>query len=169
MKTKLKLNLLLVFNLLLFAVTVNTGFGQQMFEKTAYYNTMATGDADAIDKELVIVKASALNNKEGYEGALLMKKAGMINGARKKLDLFKDGRIKLETAINADNDHTEFHFLRLAIEEHAPKIVKYHADIKADKAIVIKNFKTLSSSVQQAILDYCKNSKVLHVADFSPR
>jgi hypothetical protein len=83
--------------------------------------------------------------------------------------LFKDGRIKLETAINADNDHTEFHFLRLAIEEHAPKIVKYHADIKADKAIVIKNFKTLSSSVQQAILDYCKNSKVLHVADFSPR
>jgi hypothetical protein len=63
-------------------------------------------------------------------------------------------------------ENTEYHFLRLAIEEHAPKIVKYHNDIEADKAIVKKNFKELSPAVQHAILDYCKKSKVLHAEDF---
>jgi len=69
----------------------------------------------------------------------------------------------------ADNDNTEYHFLRLAIEENAPKIVKYHADIENDKLFVQKNFKNLPRSVQHAILDYCKKSKVLHTEDFSPR
>ena len=169
MKIKKKLRLLFILAVLLPFGLIKTAFAQQAFEKAAYYNTMAGGDADAIDKELAVVEASGLNNKEGYEGALLMKKAGLVNGARKKLDLFKAGRIKLETAINADNGHTEFHFLRLAIEEHAPKIVKYHADIADDKAMVIRNFKTLSPAVQQAIIDYCKNSKVLQADDFSSR
>jgi len=68
-----------------------------------------------------------------------------------------------------DNDNIEFHFLRLTIEEHAPKIVRYHSDINMDKAIVQKNFKNLSPVVQKAILDYCKNSKILRTEDFSPR
>jgi restriction endonuclease S subunit len=165
----IKLKLLLTFIVLLPPGFIQTGFAQQAFEKAAYYNTMSTGDVDAIDKELAIVQSSGLNNKEGYEGALLMKKAGMIKGARKKLDLFKAGRIKLETAINTDNEHTEFHFLRLAIEENAPRIVKYRADIPNDKLIIIKNFKTLSPAVQRAVLDYCNNSKVLHTEDFSSR
>jgi len=83
-----------------------------------------------------------------------------------RLKFFKQGRIKLEIALLADNDNVEFHFLRLAIEEHAPKIVKYHSDIAKDKALVIKNFKNLSPAVQHAILDYCSNSKVLHKEDF---
>ena len=92
--------------------------------------------------------------------------AGLVKGAKKKLDLFKAGRIKLETAMMADTENTEYHFLRLSIEEHSPKIVKYHSDIEKDKAIVQKNFKNLSPVVQKAILDYCKNSKVLHTEDF---
>jgi len=54
----------------------------------------------------------------------------------------------------------------LAIEEHAPKIVRYHKDIKKDKEVVVNNFKSLSPAVQYAILDYCKNSKVLHKEEF---
>jgi hypothetical protein len=121
---------------------------------------------EAIDNEIIIVNSSLINNKEGYEGVLLMKKAGLVSRPKKKLDLFKEGRIKLETAILADNNNTEFHFLRLAIEEHAPKIVKYHADIETDKQIVVKNYKNLSQPVQHAILDYCKKSQVLHTEDF---
>ena len=127
---------------------------------------MATGDIAAVENELSILQDSSTPNKEGYEGALLMKKAGLVKGAKTKLDLFKAGRIKLETAILADSTNTEYHFLRLAIEEHAPGIVKYHSDIKKDKEIVQKNYKNLSPSVQHAILDYTKNSKVLHAEDF---
>ena len=139
---------------------------QQKFEKSTFYDVMATGDITAVENELSILKDSSTPNKEGYEGALLMKKAGLAKGAKTKLNLFKSGRIKLETAILADSTNTEYHFLRLAIEEHAPGIVKYHSDIKKDKEIVQKNYKNLSPSVQHAILDYTKNSKVLHAEDF---
>jgi len=136
------------------------------FDKGEFYNVMSAGDVNAIDNELIMVQ-NAPKNKEGYEGALLMRKAGLISGPRKKLDLFKAGRIEMETAIINEPDNVEYHFLRLAIEERAPKIVKYHNDILNDKAIVIHRFKELPPAAQHAILDYCKTSKVLHVEDFA--
>jgi hypothetical protein len=142
------------------------GYTQQKFEKSAFYEVMDSGDVTALNNQIEIVKASSLNNKEGYEGALLMRKAGKVHGPKKKLGFFKEGRIKLETAILADTDNTEFRFLRLAIEENAPKIVKYRNDIEKDKLIIQKNFKTLPQSVQHAIINYCKKSKVLHAEDF---
>jgi len=133
----------------------------QKFDKAAFYEVMASGDIAAIDNELDVAKG-----KEGYEGALLMRKAGLVKKPKDKLAFFKAGRIKLETALLADNENVEFHFLRLAIEEHAPKIVKYHKDIEKDKELVISNFKSLSPAVQHAILDYCKNSRILHKEEF---
>jgi hypothetical protein len=164
----IKLRILFVIVTLVIPGLIQQGTAQQRirFDKGQFYDTMAGGDVDAIDNELILVK-SASANKEGYEAALLLKKAGLISGPKKKLDLFKAGRIKMETAILNDADNTEYHFLRLAIEEHAPKIVKYHNDIENDKAIVKREFKNLSPVVQHAILDYCRNSKVLHAEDFS--
>jgi len=133
----------------------------QKFDKAAFYEVMALGDVNAINNELDVVKG-----REGYEGALLMRKAGLVKKPKDKLAFFKAGRIKLETALLADNENIEFHFLRLAIEEHAPKIVRYRKDIGKDKELLIKNFKNLSQAVQHAILDYCKNSKVLHKEEF---
>src|SRR5581483_2476270 len=139
---------------------------QQKFDKGAFYAVMKSGNLDAIDKELAMLYDAPASERGGYEGALLMKKADLQKKAKDKLKYFKQGRIKLESALMANNDNAEFHFLRLAIEEHAPKIVKYKADISKDKAIVVENFKNLSPAVQHAILDYCSNSKVLHKEDF---
>ncbi|MDP9077424.1 MAG: hypothetical protein M3O71_08390 [Bacteroidota bacterium] len=156
--------ILLVF--LLAIGFTKTTIAQQKFEKAAFYAVMDSGDLDAINKQIEIVQASSNPNKIGYEGALLMRKAGKLQLPSQKLKYFKQGRIKLESALLDDAANTEYHFLRLAIEEHAPKIVKYHNDIENDKVIVQKNFKNLPESVQQAIKDYCKNSKVLHAEDF---
>jgi hypothetical protein len=169
MKIDIKMKIIFVAAFLFVIGFLENAFAQQKFEKAVFYNVMATGGIDAIDNEIAIVGDAGLNNKDGYEGALLMKKAGLVMPAKKRLKLFKEGRIKLETALSADNDNTEYHFLRLAIEENAPKIVKYHADIENDKVFVQKNFKNLSPSVQHAILDYCKKSKVLHAEDLSSR
>lgn len=139
---------------------------QQKFDKAAFYAVMKSGDIDAIDNEIRDLSAAPEKERDGYTGALLMKKADLLKKNKDKLKSFKEGRIKLETALMADPDHTEFHFLRLTIEEHAPRIVKYRSDIEKDKAFVIKNFKSLSPAVQHAILDYCSNSKVLHKEDF---
>ena len=163
MKIINKRSIVLVFLLITgFARTVSA----QQFEKSAFYKVMDTGDLTAINEQIEIVKASSQKYKDGYEGALLMRKADKLAVPLQKLKYFKQGRIKFETALMADPDNTEYHFLRLAIEEHAPKIVKYHSDIEKDKAIVKKNFKEQPQSVQRAILDYCKNSKVLRAEDF---
>jgi len=134
----------------------------QRFDKAAFYAAMSSTEIDAINNELDLVKDAPEKERDGYEGALLMKKASLVKKTKDKLSFFKAGRIKLETALLADPDNTEFHFLRLAIEEHAPKIVRYHADIEKDKLLVVKNFKNTSPAVQHAIIDYSKNSKVLH-------
>jgi hypothetical protein len=166
MKIIIRFKIVLIFAFLMSPGFLKTVAAQQKFEKAIFYSVMASGDIDAINNEIAIVQDASLKNKEGYDGALLMRKAGLVRKPREKLKLFKEGRIKMETALLADNENTEFHFLRLAIEEHAPKIVKYHADIENDKLFIQKNFKSLSPVVQRAILDYCKNSKVLHADSF---
>jgi hypothetical protein len=151
---------------LLFALGAAAKPLPQKFERSAFYSVMKTGDMTAIDNEMEVLKELPAQEREGYEGALLMKKADLMRKPKDRLKYFKEGRIKLETALMNDNSNTEFHFLRLAVEEHAPKIVKYRSDIQKDKELIIKNYKSLPAAVQHAILDYCSNSKVLHKEDF---
>jgi len=162
----MKLTIVFIYSLLIIAGLAVAAPVQQKFEKAEFYSIMKSGDITAVNNEIAALDNAPAKEKDGYAGALLMKKAELMKKPKDRLKFFKQGRIKLETALMTDNENTEFHFLRLAIEEHAPKIVKYHADIEKDKAVVIKNFKNLSQAVQHAILDYCSNSKVLHREDF---
>jgi len=140
---------------------------QQKLDKAAFYAVMDRGNLDEVSKEIDIVEASSSPEKEGFAGALLMRKAGLVKLPAQKLKLFKAGRIKFDTAIAADKDNAEYHFLRFAIQEHAPKIVKYRTDIDIDKQIIIKAYKNLSPVVQHAIMDYTKNSKLLQASDLN--
>jgi hypothetical protein len=140
-------------------------FAQQQFEKAGFYKIMDKGDKKAVEDELVLLKESDVKGKIGYTGALLMKEADLVKRPKRKLDLFIAGRKLLETALLTDYENTEFHFLRLTVEEHAPRVVHYHSDIERDKSFIVANFKGLSPVVQKAILDYCRESKVLHAGD----
>ena len=131
------------------------------FDKSAFYSAMAANNLDAINNQLSIVKLTNITEKEAYEGALLMKKAGLVTKAKEKLSLFKAGKVKLEASIKKDSGNSEFNFLRLIIQEHAPKMVEYRYDIENDIAAIRSNYKTLPQVVQQAINDYSKKSKVL--------
>jgi hypothetical protein len=126
---------------------------------------MDKGDKKAVEDELALLKESDVKGKMGYTGALLMKEADLVKRPKRKLDLFIAGRKLLETALLTDYENTEFHFLRLTVEEHAPKVVHYHSDIDRDKSFIVAKFKDMLPVVQKAILDYCKESKVLHVED----
>lgn len=138
----------------------------QDFDRSAFYAAMASGNIEDINEELTLLNSASINEKEAYAGALLMRKSGLLKKAAEKLKLFKKGRIKLETALLKDSSNGEYHFLRLTIQEHAPKIVKYRAELENDKQFILKSFKDLSPVVQQAIIDYCKNSKILNQDDF---
>src|SRR5579872_2299715 len=89
---------------------------QQKFEKAEFYSVMKSGDIAAVENEIAMLSDAPAKEKDGYEGALLMKKAGLMKKPKDRLKFFKEGRIKMETALMADNENTEFHFLRLAID-----------------------------------------------------
>lgn len=146
---------------LLAATQANANIQKTGFDRSAFYNAMASDDIEVVNTQLTIIKASSGNDKDAFEGALLMKKAGLVAKTKDKISLFKSGRQKLEAFIKKDNDNTEYCFLRLIIQEHAPKAVDYKSNIAQDSKLIRSNYKNLPPVVQQAILDYSKKSKAL--------
>jgi hypothetical protein len=152
----------------LFFVCVAFKSGQAKgFEKANFYAVLKTGKIAEVNEELDLVTTSSISEKDAYEGVLLMRKAGLVKIPAERLKLFKRGRIALETAILNDKDNGEYRFLRLVIEEKAPKIVKYSHDLEADKEQIKRTFKNLPPVVQNAIIDYSKGSKILSPQDFN--
>lgn len=133
----------------------------QKFDKVVFYQVMEVNDSLKINQQLILLQSSAIKEKQAYEGALLLKKAGIVTNKRNKLNTFKLGKHKLENALEKDSSNTEYHFLRLMIQENAPKILGYHANLEKDNIYIRKNYKTLSAALQQAILGYSKQSKIL--------
>jgi len=162
MKLSIKVTLFFIF----WASLVQSKHLVQDLDKSSFYAAMKSGKIDAVNEELNLLSSISTNDKNAWEGALLMRKAGLVKIPAERLRLFKKGRVKLETALLNDSNNGEYHFLRLIIEEHAPKIVKYNADLETDKIQVKRSFKSLSPVVQQAIIDYSKNSKILRSQDF---
>jgi hypothetical protein len=138
----------------------------QEFNRTDFYHILKSGTSDEIDKELSVIDNSLLKDKEAYKGALLMKRASVLIMPTDKLDNFKKGAKKLETAIHVDSSNVEYRFLRLMIQEHTPKILKYHSSIQGDAAFIKKNYKQLSPDVQKILIDYSQTSKALKPEDF---
>lgn len=159
-------HVLLVCTLLCFVFIKPFAKPYQGFDKAAYYRIIKNGSVDDINKELENLIGLSPQDKEAYEGTLLMKKAGLVKKPKDKLDNFKKGRIKLETVMHADNANVEYHFLRLIIQEHAPKITKYRAQVTEDSEYIKKNFSSLPPAVQDIVKDYSKTSNILHPSDF---
>ena len=131
----------------------------QNFDKAAFYKVLESGDLSTIELQLKNIKD--LPAADAFEGALLMKKSGMLSKAKDKLNSFKAGRAKLEGAIAKDNKNAEYRFLRIIIQEHAPKVVKYKLNITDDSKYVQANYKSLSPALQQIILEYSQQSTFL--------
>lgn len=156
---KMFVNLLFLFTVL----TVSGRSQNRDFDKSAFYSAVAAFDISLIDAQLDILEKASFTEKDAYEGALLMKKASLVNKAKEKLSLFKAGRSKLEASIKKNVGNAEYYFLRLIIQEHAPKLVNYRDDLEQDAQTVRSNFKKLPLVVQQAIQDYSKKSRVLNI------
>ena len=157
--------LVFAFVCMLFGTQVSAIRVQQDFDREAFYVAMASGSIEAVNNELAVVRSSSVKEKDAYEGALLMKKAGLLKIPAEKLKAFKAGRIKFDPAISGDIENVEYHFLRLTIQEHAPRVVKYYKEIETDKEYIHKGYRNLSPVIQKAILDYSKTSKVLQRDD----
>lgn len=135
------------------------------FDRESFYAAISSASSSKIDEQLNLLKNNSIEEKNAFEGALLMRKAGLVSPPSKKLNLFKQGNKKLETAIKKDADNAEYRFLRLMIQENAPAVLHYKSNIKSDSEFVRQSYKNLSPVLQKAILDYCKISKTLKATD----
>jgi hypothetical protein len=153
----------LIFALFLF-YSYNSLFAQEVKSKLnreKFYSVISSDDLNKVDDQLRSLEELTIPEKEGFTGALLMKKAGLLKNVKNKIKLFKEGNHKLEDAIEKDSLNIEYRFLRLIIQENAPDILNYHKDLKKDSTFIKENYKNLPLVVRQAIEDYSKKSKVL--------
>jgi len=155
-----------LWNIFLVAGTIMHAFPQdsaQIFDRRAFYLAMEQNKMDLVDKQLSLLKAKPLSagEQEAFVGAMTMKKAGLTGNPEKKLDLFKYGHKKLESAIHKDTVNPEFRFLRLMIQEHAPGALGYKSSLRTDSQYIRDAYRKLPKEVQEAVFKYSKKSKIL--------
>jgi 1-aminocyclopropane-1-carboxylate deaminase/D-cysteine desulfhydrase-like pyridoxal-dependent ACC family enzyme len=90
-----------------------------------------------------------------------MKSASLKVTPKDKLEVFKKGKDLLEKAITANKKNTEYRFLRLMIQENAPKILKYSSNINEDATWIKEHYSKCSAEIIQAIKNYAAQSVVL--------
>jgi hypothetical protein len=162
MKIRLVAGLIMVVT-----ATISQAFvPQKAFDRQQYYSTLQGDNLDKINIELNRLSKSSFSEKPAFEGAMLMKKAGVIGGAIKKLRLFKQGGRQLDAEIDQHPYNGEYRFLRLIIQEHAPGIVNYDDNIDADKKLIVSSYKKFPSELQKVISTYSNSSKALDPKDF---
>jgi hypothetical protein len=131
-------------------------------DRSAFYEALSGNSEQSIDNELKQRdrdKSSPLNN--AFKGALLMKKAGFLKGAGSKVKMFKSGAVLLEEEIKKDPKNIEYRFIRLTIQENAPKILKYNKNLNEDKKLIIENYGKLAPDLKKVIKSYTSGSAIL--------
>ncbi len=137
------------------------GITTQSLDRESLYAALRSEDVRTIEKQIKNLEQSTDKNAMAFTGALKMKQVGAVKDPAQKLKLFKAGHNKLEQAIANDQMNAEYKFLRLIIQENAPRFLNYHSHIEEDSKAVSDNFKNFSSQLQQEILVYSKKSKAL--------
>jgi len=131
-------------------------------EKSFYYDVLASGSIEEIDDMILMIeKEKTVPLNLAYKGTLIAKKASLIKNAKTKISLFKSGIKLLENEIYINPSEVEYRFLRLAIQEKCPKLLKYNKNLIEDRDIILAGFSKLSKDLKKIILDYSKISDVL--------
>jgi hypothetical protein len=134
---------------------------------TTFYNALYSDSLETIESALEkLDREESTNIIEAYKGGLTMKKSDYLKSAAKKIATFKAGHKLLESAIKAEPNNVEYRFIRLTIQENAPKILKYNKNITEDKALILKGYKKMNSKTRAYVLDYAKQSNILTLKDF---
>jgi hypothetical protein len=149
--------LLLLFSASIWGADLNTTFYNALYSDSLEIVENALGELD---------KEKSTTTVDAYKGGLTMKKSDYLKSAAKKIETFKVGHKLLESAIKKEPNNAEYRFIRLSIQEHAPKILKYNKNMEEDKVLVLKGYAKMSSKTRAYILDYAKQSIILSAKDF---
>ncbi len=133
-------------------------------EDMDFYSVFSGNSKEEMEKLLQqLAKLPNITENRAYKGALLMKLAHYVEPPSEKLKLFKKGRKLLEDEIAEHPQNVEYRFLRLAIQENAPKILNYSNNISDDILVIEQGMTDLEKNIRQAVIDYSKRSKHLNI------
>ncbi len=165
----MKFNCLFVFSFSFVLMQWNPTFAQKNkngANQAEFYMALFDDEIELIDDQLGSMSQFPAKDTLAYEGALLMKKAGLLILPTSKLSSFKEGRNKLEAAIAKDSSNAEFRFLRLIMQENAPSFMRYSHNIENDKLLIQQKYFQLSPFLKGEIRKYTLHSSVLSISDF---
>ncbi len=100
-----------------------------------------------------------------YKGASIAIKAKHTAGSKQKKEGFIKGITILESVIKSNPNNVEARLIRLSIQENTPKLLKYKANIDADKKQILLLFDKQSGDLKEYIKNFVKQSKVFTESD----
>lgn len=153
-----------LFSILLVSVNL---FAIAPINKLDFYSAFKSDEKSILDKEIArLNKFEASSLKDAYLGVLIMKNSQFQSTPSAKLKAFKEGKVLLEGAIAKEPKNGEFRFLRLAIQEKSPKLLKYDSNMDEDKEILLDTYSSLDFTVKKVIKAYAEKSMVISPKDF---
>jgi hypothetical protein len=131
-------------------------------DRNEFYKILSGKTLPPIDNYILkLEKQKKTSKNNAYWGALTAKKANFEKGAPSKIKTFKAGINSLEQEISNYPNNVEYRFLRLSIQEHCPKILRYNKNIKEDALIISTNFSNQTSILKKIIKNYAQESNGL--------
>ncbi|WP_405347365.1 hypothetical protein [Flavobacterium oreochromis] len=95
-----------------------------------------------------------------YKGAAILLKSRFATNKEERKEQFMLGVKTVEQAVAKDANSVEIRLIRLSIQEHTPKFLKYKSNIEEDKKIILLGFNKQNSGLKEYIQRYVFQSKV---------
>jgi len=148
--------------LIFLSLTVFTFNANAQLDRKAIYNALASDSKDVVQKQLDGIQSVKESSEvKAFKGALQMKAAQFQKTAKEKLNLFNAGKKMLESEIKSNDGNVEYRFLRLLIQENAPKQLKYSGNVDEDVTAIVTGYSKLKESTKTALESYAKKSSSL--------
>ena len=100
-----------------------------------------------------------------YKGAVLTLKAKFAEKRKDKKIFFKEGVTLIENAIDREESNLEIRYIRMSVQENAPKVLGYHKELENDKNFILKHYDTSKSVVKDVIKAFVLRSDNFSAAE----
>lgn len=131
-------------------------------DRKSIYSALASDSKELVQKQLdALENIKESSELKAFKGALQMKAAQFQKTAKAKMDLFNAGKKQLESEIKSNDGNVEYRFLRLLIQENAPKQLKYNGNISDDVTAIVTGYSKLKEATKTALETYAKKSASL--------
>ncbi len=148
--------------LIFLALSVFNFTTNAQLDRKAIYGALASESKEVVQKQLDGIQSMKESSEvKAFKGALQMKAAQFQKTAKDKMSLFNIGKKALESEIKSNDGNVEYRFLRLLIQENAPKQLKYDGNIEEDVTTIITGYSKLKESTKTALESYAKKSASL--------